>query len=139
MNIKVVERTQDVKSYGDGSLGGKGAGLVKINDCLLPQASKLKTWILTTSFYDRFLELDRKFGEDELKTVASILAELGDIPVGVRSSATNEAGISPEGICFRTIIPISRRVSIRWSRRSTISTTIFSRGSSQEVGRKWPL
>ena len=99
MNIKVVERAPDVKSYGDGSLGGKGTGLVRINECLLPQASKLKTWILTTSFYDRFLELGRKFGEEELKTVAFILAELGDIPVGVRSSATNEAGISPQGIC----------------------------------------
>jgi len=99
MSIKILERPGEVKSYGDGALGGKGAGLVKINECLLPKASKLKTWILTTSFYDRFLELDKRYGEDELKTIASILAELGDIPVGVRSSATNEAGISPGGIC----------------------------------------
>jgi hypothetical protein len=100
MNIKVVEILTDVKSYGDGALGGKGAGLVRINECLLPKASKLKTWILTTSFYDRFLERGKKFGEEELKTVTSILNELGDIPVGVRSSATNEAGISPGGICM---------------------------------------
>ncbi|MCX5800825.1 MAG: hypothetical protein NTX17_05495 [Candidatus Eisenbacteria bacterium] len=99
MSTKVVQRLGDVRSYGDGSLGGKGTGLVKINEYLLPQASKLKTWILTTSFYDRFLELDKKFGEEELKVVASILAELGDIPVGVRSSATDEAGVAAGRMC----------------------------------------
>ena len=99
MNIKAVETSVDVKSYGDGSLGGKGTGLARINEYLLPKSSNLKTWILTTSFYDRFLELDKTFGDEELRTVASILTELGDIPVGVRSSATNEAGISAKGIC----------------------------------------
>jgi len=99
MSLKIQEWPGDVKSYGHGALGGKGTGLVRINECLLPKANKLKTWILTTHFYERFLESERTLGDEELAIISSVLVELGDFPVGVRSSATNEAGISPQGIC----------------------------------------
>ena len=46
----------DVQVYGTGVLGGKGAGLIKIRECRLSRALKLKTRILTTSYYDRYLE-----------------------------------------------------------------------------------
>jgi hypothetical protein len=97
MSIEVTERSGDVKVFGHGSLGGKGAGLARINESFLPKSCKLRSWILTTSFYDRFVTGDKKFGDDELKVIASILDELGDIPVGVRSSATNEAVLTKGG------------------------------------------
>ena len=78
-------------------MGGKGAGLVRINESPLPRANKLKTWILTTSFYDRYLDRGRRFGPEELKVLRVILEELGDVPIGVRSSATDEAAVGPKG------------------------------------------
>lgn len=97
MSVRVVEKVGDVKIFGKGHLGGKGAGLVRINECTIPKVHKLRTRILTTIFYDRFLELGEKFGREELEIIASILKELGDIPVSVRSSATNEACFTGEG------------------------------------------
>jgi len=97
MGIKIIEQAGDVKIYGDGSLGGKGIGLVRINECLIPKANKLKTRILTTMFYDHFLDRCGKFEQEKSDIILSILNELGDVPVGVRSSATNEAGTSAEG------------------------------------------
>jgi hypothetical protein len=97
MGIAITERVGDVKVFGSGALGGKGIGLIKINESPVPRATRLKTWILTTSFYDRFLGRGREFGDEELKAIASVLEELGDLPVGVRSSATNEAIVSGDG------------------------------------------
>jgi hypothetical protein len=54
--------------------------------------AKLKTRILATSFYDDFVGNDRTLGDEARPVVASILEEFGDVPLGVRSSATNEAG-----------------------------------------------
>lgn len=96
MSAKIVEKVGDVKIYGKGLLGGKGSGLVKINECNIPKAHKLRTRVLSTTFYDRYLELGGKLGNEELETIASILKKLGDIPISVRSSATNEACISDE-------------------------------------------
>jgi hypothetical protein len=81
----------DVKIFGSGSPGGKGAGLIKIDEISLPKTRKLKTWILTTSHFDRFLDEERRLGEETRRIVASVLEELGDAPLGIRSSATNEA------------------------------------------------
>lgn len=92
MNIPMAQIAEAVKIYGTGSLGGKGAGLVKINQLSLPKVSKLKTYILTTSFFDSFLANDGRFGDEEQNVVLSILGELTDVPLGIRSSATNEAG-----------------------------------------------
>lgn len=97
MGVTAVDRIGDVKIYGSGQFGGKGAGLIKINECHIPKAHKLRTRILTTTFYDRFRELGGKFGEEELETLASILTKLGNIPISVRSSATDEACVMPEG------------------------------------------
>lgn len=95
---KVFEKTGDVKIFGNGSLGGKGTGLVQINECKIPQTEKLKTRILTTTFFDKFRKKSGKFSADELNALDAILKELGDVPIGVRSSATNEACLSPETI-----------------------------------------
>ncbi|UCE07448.1 MAG: hypothetical protein JSW07_05285, partial [bacterium] len=97
MSVKIVEKIGDVKIYGKGLLGGKGAGLVKINECKIPRAHKLRTRVLSTIFYDRFLDNGGKFEDEELTSISTILNELGDIPISVRSSATNEACVSPEG------------------------------------------
>jgi hypothetical protein len=94
----VAEISRDVKVYGKGSLGGKGAGLVKIDELSLPKTGKLRTHILTTSFFDRFLDNDLCFDKEGIAAVSSILSELGEFPLGIRSSATNEAGIEAAGI-----------------------------------------
>ena len=91
----IVDRVGDVKIYGKGLLGGKGFGLVKINEINIPNAHKLRTRILSTAFYDRFLSLNENFAKQDLDTFNSILSKLGDIPISVRSSATNEACIAP--------------------------------------------
>ena len=87
----IVEKIGDVKIFGKGELGGKGIGLVKINERSIPNAHKLRTRILTTVFFDRFYSQNERFGKEDLDIFASILKELGDIPISVRSSATNEA------------------------------------------------
>jgi hypothetical protein len=92
MSIPIIEKEGDVKVYGSGAPGGKGAGLIRVNEISLLKVGKLKTRILATDFYDRYLENDFRLGEQELLTVASIIHELGEIPLGIRSSATNEAG-----------------------------------------------
>jgi len=94
---QIVEKVGDVKIYGRGSMGGKGSGLVKINERSIPQAHKLRTRILTTDFYDRFLDNDNRFPKSDRETFSNILGRLGPIPVSVRSSATNEAVLLPGG------------------------------------------
>lgn len=98
MNEKAFERTGDIKIYGKGSLGGKGAGLVKINENPIPHAHRLRTQILTTTFYDSFVETGKKLDEDKFRILNSILEELGGIPISVRSSATDEGGITQKGV-----------------------------------------
>lgn len=98
MSVTISRKTGDVKIYGSGSVGGKGAGLIKINELSLPKASKLRTHILATTFFDRFLENGRRFEGEGLASVTSILNELGEVPLGIRSSATNEAGIAAASI-----------------------------------------
>lgn len=97
MSVKIVEKVGDVKIFGTGSLGGKGEGLVKINECQIPKAHKLSTRVLTTTFFDRFIERNGKLEDEELNIIASILQKLGNIPISVRSSATNEAIVSEDG------------------------------------------
>jgi hypothetical protein len=93
MNIAVVEKAGDVRVYGSGFPGGKGAGLIKVNALSLPKVARLRTRILATSFYDLYLHSGGTFGGDECSVITSILEDLGDVPLGIRSSATNEAGL----------------------------------------------
>ncbi len=95
MSVNIVDKIGDVKIYGTGYLGGKGNGLVKINECKIPRAHKLKTRVLATTFYDHYLRNNKQFSKDELDTIKQILQKLGDIPISVRSSATNEAWADP--------------------------------------------
>ncbi len=95
MSVSIVEKVGDVKIYGNGQLGGKGQGLVKINECSIARAHKLSTRILTTTFYDRYLDRGGKFDEEELARIRSILEAMGTMPISVRSSATNEAWVTP--------------------------------------------
>ncbi|MFC1530224.1 hypothetical protein ACFL6R_05865 [Gemmatimonadota bacterium] len=94
--MKITRLTGDVKAYGDGLTGGKGAGLARINECLIPHSKKIRTRILTTSIFDRFIENNGEFGDDDHSVFISILEELGEGPIGVRSSATNESGMSTD-------------------------------------------
>ncbi len=97
MRFNMIEKVGNVKIFGDGSTGGKGAGLIRINECHIPKVQKLRTRILTTSFYDQYLERGGSFGTEELDPIQGILKELSDIPISVRSSATNESNVSSSG------------------------------------------
>jgi hypothetical protein len=94
MNADRLASSHEVTVHGQGALGGKGIGLVRINDCDLPAANKLPTHILATGFYDRYVEQSHVLGSELLDALTSILEQLGDTPMGVRSSATNESGIA---------------------------------------------
>ena len=94
---RLADQYGNIKILGSGSVGGKGEGLIRINECPLPRAYKLRTWILATSFYERFLERDGRLADKDLAVAAGILEEIGDTPIGVRSSATNEAVITEDG------------------------------------------
>jgi len=93
MDTRQVRQFRQVKLYGRGSPGGKGEGLIRVNECDLPGASKLPTHILATSFFNRYLDRGCDIVEAERSVFASIFHEMGDLPIGVRSSATNEAGM----------------------------------------------
>jgi hypothetical protein len=97
MSEKAFEKAGNVKIYGKGHLGGKGTGLVKINEISIPNAHRLRTQILTTTYFDRFVNNDEIIDEEKFGPLASILEELGDIPISVRSSATDEGWVSPRG------------------------------------------
>ncbi|MFC1499954.1 hypothetical protein ACFL6T_02925 [Candidatus Zixiibacteriota bacterium] len=92
MSNPITDSCGYVKIYGEGSPGGKGTGLVLINECLIPEAEKIPTRILSTSFYDRFIEQEGRIDPGDEKIIQAIVEELGETPIGVRSSATNEAG-----------------------------------------------
>jgi hypothetical protein len=87
-----------VTVYGSGSPGGKGAGLMRIDECGLPRSARLRTHILATEFFQRFRDQQGSLGRDERALAETILADLGDVPIGVRSSATNEAGAGPGNV-----------------------------------------
>ena len=97
MPTPIIETPGDIKTYGTGSAGGKGDGLILLNETSLLKVNPLKTRILATDFYDRFLANGNAFRAADRSVVESILAELGDIPLGVRSSATSEAGRQAAG------------------------------------------
>jgi hypothetical protein len=97
MSEKAYEKAGNVKIYGKGHLGGKGTGLVKINEISIPHAHRLRTQILTTTFYDSFINCSETLNEEKFSPLSSILEELGDIPISVRSSATDEGWVSPRG------------------------------------------
>jgi hypothetical protein len=86
-----TQRSPQVTLYGHGSPGGKGAGLITIDECTLARTAKLPTHILATDFYDRYLDQGRALGPEVSAVATSMLEKLGDVPIGVRSSATNEA------------------------------------------------
>lgn len=98
MSENIFEKTGEVKIYGKGSLGGKGDGLVKINESSIPHAHRLRTQILTTTYFDSFVENGEKLDKKKFDILAPILEKLGDIPVSVRSSATDEGALSPQGV-----------------------------------------
>jgi len=91
MSIQDVRQFTEAKVYGQGSQGGKGAGLIKINESDLPRVNKLPCYILATDFFDRYVAAGCSHGREELEVIASILEQLEGTPIGVRSSATNEA------------------------------------------------
>jgi hypothetical protein len=97
MSITSRDIAPDVKAYGSGSIGGKGDGLAKLNQLSFSKVSRLRTHILSTEFFDRFLERGRTLGPEEMKIIAAVLNESTEVPLGIRSSATDESGLASSG------------------------------------------
>ncbi len=97
MELRKVRQFREGRIYGEGRIGGKGEGLVAINESDIPSVAKLPTHILATGFYDRYLERSRALGEEEDLLLDAILHSLGNGPIGVRSSATDEGGVQAGG------------------------------------------
>ncbi|MFB3854213.1 MAG: hypothetical protein ACE148_10370 [Vicinamibacterales bacterium] len=95
--MRSTHPSEDVTVYGDGEPGGKGAGLIAVNGWRLPCTSRLPTMILATGFYDRYLERGCRLCGDDFIVLSEILQALGERPIGVRSSATDEAWSPGEG------------------------------------------
>jgi hypothetical protein len=91
--MRPVQVSNDVIVYGPGELGGKASGLAALNGWDLPGTARLPTHVLATGFYDRYLESGREVGESLERVAGAILESIGDRPIGVRSSATDESGI----------------------------------------------
>lgn len=87
-----IRQSNDVTVYGPGVLGGKAEGLAALSGWNLPRCAALPTHVLAAGLYDRYLEGGRVLAPDDRAVMASILDQLGDHPIGVRSSATNESG-----------------------------------------------
>jgi hypothetical protein len=92
MAVPIKDIAGVIKVYGAGSPGGKGAGLIEVSAMQLPRVSPLKTAILATDFYDRYLTSAGELPAVDREVVTAILDEMGETPLGVRSSATSEAG-----------------------------------------------
>ena len=148
MSIPITDQTGEVKVYGSGAPGGKGAGLIRMSDISLPKVGKLRTRILSTDFFDKYQENGSRLGDEALSAVATILGELGDIPLGIRSSATNEAGRTGTGIgpvhagetpplCCRITIPTPLSVWPKLSGRSAIFMMTSAGNSRPTAGRRW--
>jgi len=54
MDKSVIKKIRDVRIFGKGSTGGKGAGIIKINESNIPKTHKLSTRILAASFFSKF-------------------------------------------------------------------------------------
>ena len=90
MDKSVIKKIGDVRIYGKGSTGGKGAGIIKINESNIPKTHKLSTRILAASFFSKFKDNGGRLDKEDLEILCGILETLGNIPISVRSSATNE-------------------------------------------------
>jgi len=86
MDKSVIKKIGDVRIYGKGSTGGKGAGIIKINESNIPKIHKLSTRILATSFFSKFKDNGSRLDKEDLEILSSILETLGNIPISVRSS-----------------------------------------------------
>lgn len=87
----------EVTVHGAGDLGGKASGLAALNSWDLPGTARLPTHVLATGFYNAYLERGGVAGAGIEPVAAAILEAIGDRPIGVRSSATNESGGEGQG------------------------------------------
>ena len=150
MSISVIEEPGDVKIFGSGSPGGKGAGLIQVNKISIPRVAKLKTRVMATSFYDGFLRSGRVLEDEALSVVASILEEFGTClsasvrPRPTRPSRRRAAGA---GACTRertrpsccpTTIPIPESGSAMPGSDRTYLRGFPPAAGLFGRGRKWP-
>jgi hypothetical protein len=78
--------TPSTTAHGRGEIGGKGEGLVILDQHGLGGIGKLRTEIITTEFYDRYRDNNDEFDPETLERLRQIHAAFPDGPIGVRSS-----------------------------------------------------
>ena len=75
--------------HGAGELGGKGEGLLLMDQIDLDHAHKLKTHIITSEFYERYRDAGHFDGEAR-ERLRQIHASFSRTPIGVRASEKHE-------------------------------------------------
>lgn len=76
--------------FGRGGIGGKGEGLVTLDQINVVGARKLTSQILATEFYDRFRDNGDGFDAEVIEVLRRVHASFARAPIGVRSSEKYE-------------------------------------------------
>ena len=96
--------------HGSGELGGKGEGLLLMDQIDLQRAHKLKTHIITSGFYERYRDAGCINKEDE-ERLRQIHASFSRTPIGVRASEQyeNDPTRATSGISSSYMLPNKHR------------------------------
>ena len=96
--------------HGAGELGGKGEGLLLMDQIDLQRAHKLKTHIITSGFYERYRDAGCVNKEDE-ERLRQIHASFSRTPIGVRASEKyeNDPMRATSGISSSYMLPNRHR------------------------------
>jgi hypothetical protein len=85
MTLTKTRVTPSTTVHGKGEIGGKGEGLVILDQHGVKNTGKLRTEIVTTELYDRFRSNNDEFDRESLERLRRIHASFSG-PIGVRSS-----------------------------------------------------
>ena len=93
--------------YGAGGLGGKGEGLLLVDQNEITSATKLLTHVLTSEFYDRYRDNGNEFDIETLDCLKHIHASFSRLPIGVRASEKyeNDPLVPTSGVSSSYMIP----------------------------------
>ncbi len=85
-----VRKDAGIPIYGNGSIGGKGEGLVQLRRLGLRGVGKLKTEIISGEFYRRFMESGQTFDKETASMLRQIHSSFARKPISVRPSEKDE-------------------------------------------------
>jgi len=85
-----LRRESGITIHGDGEVGGKGEGLIRLGGAGIRRIAPLKTEVLSTEFYRRFMDNGKTFDEESLALLQTVHASFNGDPLSVRPSEKDE-------------------------------------------------